>query len=280
MTPADATGPVGESTILRVERLRDELEQLRTEMQRRFAKGRSVTSVDLRDTAARLAEAWMLEVKRADGVRSGLESNVLAELDVEFQRLLSYSEHNTLRKKYDTVLRAILKDFRSDVIVPLKASRGARSAPQGAVGGSVPAPPLRDARSVFLAHSFAEDDEQTAETVKQMLNALGLEVLTGQRARAERISEKVKGRIEDADAFVGLFTRGDKVAGRKEWATSAWIVDEKAHAFSKGKRLVILKEEGVTSIGGLQGDYEYIEFDRGDLVEALIKLVEVFRDAR
>jgi hypothetical protein len=55
-----------------------------------------------------------------------------------------------------------------------------------------------------------------------------------------------------------------------------WVVDEKAYAFSKEKRLVLIKEVGVQSSGGLQGDWEYLEFERDQMAELLIKLVQLF----
>ena len=77
--------------------------------------------------------------------------------------------------------------------------------------------------------------------------------------------------------FVGIFTRRDKIANKPEWTTSAWVVDEKAYATGKGKKLILLKEEGVSSIGGLQGDYEYISFARENLQGLVLKLVQMFR---
>ncbi|HEV8595762.1 MAG TPA: hypothetical protein VGR51_09560, partial [Thermoplasmata archaeon] len=57
---------------------------------------------------------------------------------------------------------------------------------------------------------------------------------------------------------------------------SPWLIDEKAFAVAKNKRLILLKEDGVNSIGGLQGDYEYIEFSRNRLNELVVSLVQVF----
>jgi len=62
--------------------------------------------------------------------------------------------------------------------------------------------------------------------------------------------------------------------GKEEWNTSAWVIDEKAHAQALGKKLVLLKETGVGNIGGLQGDYEYIEFDRNQLHKAAIRVIQ------
>jgi hypothetical protein len=55
------------------------------------------------------------------------------------------------------------------------------------------------------------------------------------------------------------------------------VIDEKAYALAKGKRLILLRESGVQSIGGIQGDYEYIEFVRTNLVDLLIKLLQTLR---
>lgn len=112
--------------------------------------------------------------------------------------------------------------------------------------------------------------------VSRLLTALGFAVLTGEKPRAGTVSKKVRDRIEKSDVFVGLFTRRDKVEGKQEWTTSPWIIDEKAYALAKGKKLVLVKEQGVASIGGLQGDYEYLEFDRTDMPDLFIRLVETF----
>jgi hypothetical protein len=75
---------------------------------------------------------------------------------------------------------------------------------------------------------------------------------------------------------VGIFTRRQRIARKPEWTTSAWVVDEKAYALAKEKKLVLIKEVGVQSIGGIQGDYEYLEFEREEIAELLIKLVQLF----
>jgi hypothetical protein len=113
--------------------------------------------------------------------------------------------------------------------------------------------------------------------VRRFLKAYGLSVTTGEKPSAQTISSKVKERIEEADLFIGIFTRRDKLAGKEEWATSPWVIDEKAYALAKGNRLILLKEAGVNSVGGLQGDYEYLEFQRSELDDLLVRLLETLR---
>ena len=100
-------------------------------------------------------------------------------------------------------------------------------------------------------------------------------VVTGEKPRADRISEKVKRLIDGQYLFIGVFTQREKIARRKEWTTSAWLIDEKAYAVGKGKKLILLKEDGVESIGGIQGDYQFVEFSRDRLHEIPIALLNI-----
>ena len=112
--------------------------------------------------------------------------------------------------------------------------------------------------------------------MRETLTALGVKVITGDEPKAASISDKVKRSIEEQSFFVGVFSRRDKVARKQEWTTSAWVIDEKAYAVGLRKRLVLLKEQGVVSIGGIQGDYEYIEFSRDQLEMLVLRLVQLF----
>jgi len=105
---------------------------------------------------------------------------------------------------------------------------------------------------------------------------LGITVVTGERPKADRISEKVKRLIDGQPVFVGLYTRRDKIAGKREWTASPWVIEEKAYAVAKRKMLILLKEEGIASIGGIQGDYEYLEFSRDRLHQLVLRICRLF----
>jgi hypothetical protein len=111
------------------------------------------------------------------------------------------------------------------------------------------------------------------------LEALGVKPVTGERPKADFISEKVKRLIEEQSIFVGIFTRRDKIARKPEWTTSAWVIDEKAYAVGRQKPLILLREQGVGSIGGIQGDYEYLDFSREALEGLALRLVQLFEVA-
>ena len=265
---------IDDRLVLRVERLRDSVEQLRNDIRSRYKKPhRQVVSAEIRDTAATLGERWLVEVGGREDVRAVVGDELSADLSIQFQRLITYSEAATIRRRYDEALRAILTDFRTQVVIPLKQSRGAATRRYSAS----PIGNLSNARRAFVGQSFAPADELVNNSVQKFLESIGIEVITGERPAARSVSEKVKARIEIADIFVGIFTCREELAKAGEWSASMWVVDEKAYAIAMDKKLVLIKEVGVQSIGGLQGDYEYLEFDRAHLEGLVLKLIDVFR---
>lgn len=263
---------VDEQTILASERLRDDLLEFRKSLRHRYAAAtRQVTAEDIQKAAIRLAERWLVELATDADVSEAIGSAVLADLSVHFQRLLTLAEHATKRSKYESEIRAIAEHYTVNVVLPLKQARGR----------SRYVPTVRPAkatviRSAFVGHSFLKDDEPVNRCVVGTLEALGIEVVTGEVPKADLISEKVKGLIEDQSAFVGVFTRRDKIARKAEWTTSAWVIDEKAYALGRQKRLILIKEQGVGSIGGIQGDYEFLEFTREALETLAVRLIQLF----
>jgi hypothetical protein len=265
---------IDDALVLRVERLRDGVEGLGAELKARYgAAHRPVIAPSLRDQAAQLGERWLVEIAARDDVAATIGSDTVAALNVDFQRLITYSEASTARKRYDTSIRGILRDFRTRVVVPLKQSRnrGTATAPSEPPLQAVPGP-------IFIAQSFAEVDAVVNGTIGRFVEAFGHKVVTGEKPKADSVSKKVRERIEAATYFLGIFTRRDRVHGRRnEWTTSTWVIDEKAYALANRKKLVLIREAGVQSIGGIQGDYEYLEFTRETLADLLVKLVPVLR---
>ena len=265
-----------EQLILAAERLRDDLTQLRSNLRSRYKKKSSqVVARDAKEKAAGLAEIWLTELAPRDEVAAAVDSDYLADLTVHFQRLLTYAEHATVRSRYDSELNAILKDYSLGVVVPIKALRGSPS-------GIAPAPRKKQPSKLtaFVGHSFDTDDEEVVSFVIGVLEALGFSIQTGARPRAERISDKVKGMIDKQEIFVGIFTRRDRLAGKQQWTTTEWVIDEKAYAYGKDKVLILLKEDGVGSIGGIQGDYEYLPFSRDGLHRLGPRLLQLFEIER
>jgi hypothetical protein len=129
-------------------------------------------------------------------------------------------------------------------------------------------------RTGFVGHSFAEVDAEVVSFFKALLGEMSVKCISGEAAEAKSVSEKVKERIKQAELFVGIFTRREKIEGKDQWNTGPWVIEEKTYAESLGKKLILLKETGISHIGGMQGDYEYIEFDRDNLHKSAIRLIQ------
>lgn len=270
---------IDDQIILKIERLRDGLDDLRKEIRARYRQPtRQVVAESVKQRAAQLAEVWMVEVISRQDLQNALDAETVADLNIQFQRLLTYSEKSVVRRKYDSALRAILTEFRARIVVPLKARRNQAGLP---LGTTRPAPDatrsLSELKSMFVGHSFDARDKPVVDVVCRLLTTLDIKVVTGEKPKADRVSTKVRRRIEECEGFMGVFTERDKLAGKDKWATSAWIIDEKAYALASNKKLVLIKERRVSSIGGLQGDYEYLEFDRDDLADLILRLLEMIR---
>lgn len=264
---------VDEQTILSIERLRVDLEDLLSTVRHRYRKSRQqVVAGDLKERAARLAETGLVEIAGRKELSAAISVDYLADLSIRFQRLLTFSEKSTARSKYETEVKAIIKDYRAKLVIPLKQL--ARNAPLGIQAS--PTPTAAFAATVFVGHSFAPADTSVVECVVRTLRAAGFNVETGQRPAAEKVSDKVRRKIEAQSIFVGVFSKRNKLPRKVEWDTSPWVIDEKAYALALGKKLILLKEDGVSSIGGIQGDYEYIEFTKARLHELPASLLSVF----
>lgn len=121
---------IDDALVLRIERLRDEVESLRAEIKSRYKTNeRPVVATDLRDLAAQLGERWVVEIAPREDVRQAVGEEVVADLGIEFQRLITYSEQASQRGRYETAIRTILKDFRTRVVVPLKPSVDTQNRP-------------------------------------------------------------------------------------------------------------------------------------------------------
>lgn len=127
--------------------------------------------------------------------------------------------------------------------------------------------------TAFVGHSFAEEDQHIVQQLIKFLTKLGIKCETGARAEARGISDKVNERIRAAELFVGIFTRRHEQANGS-YSTSTWTIDEKATALAAGKKLLLFIEEGVSEFGGLQGDYEYVSFNRESFGDALIHAMD------
>lgn len=265
---------IDERFILEVERLRDAVAELWSEIKARYRSDNAqVTNEGVRKSARQSAEKWLVECSSDPELASIVGEPLVADLNVHFTRILGYASAAAIRKRYKTEIHCILQHFDLRVVIPLKQARGRQRV--------VPAPALALQKGVvhsaFIGQSFSERDEAINRTIFNLLEAIGIKSVTGEKPKAALVSEKVKHLIQGQDIFVGIFTRRDKIARRHEWTTSAWVIDEKAYAVGVRKPLILLKEDGVESIGGIQGDYEYLDFSRDELHLLTVQLLRLFQ---
>jgi hypothetical protein len=266
-----------EKLTITTQRLRDDLLDLRGQIRKRYNVSQQVIAAKLKSAAAGIAESWLVNIATRPQLASIIGESKYSSLSVSFQKLLTISEHATTRSKYEAVIAEITRDFSNSVLIPVKKSIS--SEPQTA-SERQPLPRVSETLftpTAFVAHSFLNADQSVASCVIRSLEKLNIKVVTGEKPRGESISQKIRNRIDQQFLFVGVFTRRDKIYRKDEWTTSTWVIEEKAYAYSRRKKLILVKESGVGSIGGIQGDYQIIQFDRDHLETVPLSLLDVFQ---
>ncbi len=127
-------------------------------------------------------------------------------------------------------------------------------------------------KSVFLSYRFAEEDY--VQGLSALLEKDGFSVITGQDTNTY-ISRAILDRIRSCQFFLCLMTKAeDDEKADGTFGTSAWLLEEKGAALAFGKKIVLMVEEGVTGIGGLQGDWQRIHFTPKGFTTAALKAVK------
>lgn len=143
-----------------------------------------------------------------------------------------------------------------------------------------------EAIKAFVGHSFSEDDQSVVAAILQCLNRVAQIHPRFSWEHAEEpeptlVPEKVLARIADKNLFIAICTRKERVVSPLSlkkppflrgfvygneidfaWKTSDWILQEIGLAVGRGLKIILLIEEGVRAPGALQGNLEYITFQR------------------
>jgi tetratricopeptide (TPR) repeat protein len=141
----------------------------------------------------------------------------------------------------------------------------------------------------FVGHSFEESDKEIVQKFLDFFDRvkelpIGFTWDHAKLAESKELSKKVKEKMEGKNLFIGICTaKEDVIAPSKlkegiiwkntrkvnianiDLKTSDWILQEIGFAVGRGMRIILLLEEGVREPGSLQGDLEYIPFNRSDL---------------
>ena len=131
----------------------------------------------------------------------------------------------------------------------------------------------------FIGHSFDDKDKEIINKIIEHIESLEVKCETGEKPQYGYVAEKIKKRIMNNDIFVGIFTRDKKILlengqSSKEdfYTTSNWIFQESGFAIAENKKLIFLVENGIYKFPGLQGDQEYILFNKDLLEKAFTKI--------
>jgi tetratricopeptide (TPR) repeat protein len=151
----------------------------------------------------------------------------------------------------------------------------------------------------FVGHSFTDDDAQVVGTFLKYFEQLArlnpnFSWQHAENAEPRQLAEKVLQLIADKNVFIGICTkkeaalpstaatpmwlRRDHVSVKRQaitWKTSDWIIQEIGLAIGKSLDLILLIENGVRPPGGLQGNVEYIPFDRATPEKSFGKIAEM-----
>jgi hypothetical protein len=126
--------------------------------------------------------------------------------------------------------------------------------------------------SVFVSYDFSQ--QEWADGLIKLLTSNNFTVQTGAQANTF-IGRTILERIASCEYFVSLMTRHEqKLDGT--FTTSPWLIEEKGAALALNKPIVLLVESGVgvNEIGGLQGDWQRIEFGERGYIMAALQAVE------
>jgi tetratricopeptide (TPR) repeat protein len=153
----------------------------------------------------------------------------------------------------------------------------------------------------FVGHSFTEDD---AAIVRSFLNHF-TEISKfhptftwehAEEAEPSQLADKVMSLIKGKNTFIGICTRKERVVAESDlkatwwkrshraadsakirWKTSDWIIQEIGLAKGRDLAMILFVEEGVRKPGGLQGDVEYISFNRDTPEKSHDKFLQMLR---
>ncbi len=153
----------------------------------------------------------------------------------------------------------------------------------------------------FVGHSFTSEDEPVVRAFLKFFDQIkdmniGFSWQHAEPAEPKVLAAKVLGLMKGKNLFIGICTKKESVVvpeklkrgvlnrgvlkAREEyfsWKTSDWIIQEIGLAKGREMDMILLVENGLRQPGGLQGDLEYIAFDRVAPEKSFGKILEMIR---
>lgn len=153
----------------------------------------------------------------------------------------------------------------------------------------------------FVGHSFTSKDEEVVSAFLKFFDQLkgmniGFSWEHAKPAEPKELKDKVLRLIKDKNLFIGICTNKEaaiepdqlrrgvfrkKVLNGDEaqfsLKTSDWIIQEIGLAIGCGMDLILLVEKGVRQPGGLQGNLQYITFERNAPERSFGEILEMIK---
>jgi len=153
----------------------------------------------------------------------------------------------------------------------------------------------------FVGHSFTSDDEAVVRAFLKFFDQvknmdIGFNWEHAETAEPKELAEKVLRLVEDKNLFIGIcmskeaaiqsdkLSRGllnNKILKAEEMhftlKTSDWLIQEIGLAKGRNMDIILLVEQGVRQPGGLQGNLEYITFERHSPEKSFGKVLEMIQ---
>lgn len=138
---------------------------------------------------------------------------------------------------------------------------------------------VRPSSEVFLAYSFRPENEKLVHLVRDLLVAIGFEILEGEEPKPISVSDKVKQKITSSDCLVALMTK-DKQDDKGEWLPSDWVREEAVFALAQKKHVIRILEEGVSKEGKIFGDQEFIPIEKDNPARGIVHLARMIQSVK
>jgi hypothetical protein len=135
---------------------------------------------------------------------------------------------------------------------------------------------------IFVGHRYTKEDEKIADKFMELFRLEGLDCYTGKPAKSMEVDEKVQKLIIESEGVIIIFTRDMKLESSEYWTTSGWLNGELTFAIAKDKPHLMFYDDCINpgERKGIQGELEYIEFNRECLDESFLKAIPYLRDFR
>jgi hypothetical protein len=126
---------------------------------------------------------------------------------------------------------------------------------------------------IFVGYPFHPRDQWVPKVVVPILEAMHVEVVTGERVYGDSISPFVQHRIAASHGLIGFLTRkGARPQYNGRYATSRWVIEELAVARTHNLPILEVRETKVDYQSGMMGDYQHIDYDARRPGECLVEL--------